>query len=121
MDGIISPSTTLYSPSAICCLYKLESGAWILDYGAGDHMTYDENKLCDLRLFDTPILVSLPNGLKVHVAHHGKLKISETLQWNHLLLVPHFKYDPLFVKKLKAKCSVKWFLQKLYVYYRALI
>lgn len=48
MAGMISASTTIYDPKAICCLYKLESGAWILDSGASDHMSSSANTLYDL-------------------------------------------------------------------------
>jgi len=101
--GIISPTTTLYNPSAICSLCKLDTSAQILDFGGSDHMTYDENTLYDLRLLDAPILVSLPNGFKVHVTHHGKLKLSDNLQLNLVLLVPYFRYNLMSMKKLASQ------------------
>ena len=74
MPGKISPSTTVYNANAICSLCKLENGSWILDSGASDHMSSDIRALHDLRLLDSPVLVSLPNGEKVQVTHFEKLK-----------------------------------------------
>jgi len=102
MAGITSPSTTLYNTSAICCLCKLDSDAWALDSGASHHMTYDKNTLYDLSPLDAPVLVSLPNGFKVHVTHHGRLRISDDLHLNHILLVPYFRYNLLSMKRLAS-------------------
>ena len=105
MVGINLPSTTVYNSNAISCLYKLEVGSWILDSGASDHMSFDSSILYNLKHLENPVLVSLPNGYKVQVTHHGQLKIGDNLELNHVLLVPHFKYNLLSVKKLAAQLN----------------
>jgi len=108
MPGKISPSTTVYNANAICSLCKLENGSRILDFGASDHMSFDVAALHDLRLLDSPMLVSLPNGDKVQVTLFGKLRIHNPLKLHHVLLVPHFKYNLLSVKRLAKQlhCEV---------------
>ena len=83
MAGIIPPSTTVYNSHVICCLCKLKNGAWILDSGASDHMSFDANALRDLSLLDSLVLVSLPNGCKVQITHYAKLKINDGLHLTH--------------------------------------
>ena len=106
MVGITSTFTSVYHSNATSCLCKLEVGSWILDLGASDHMSFDPNTLHDLSLLEHPVLVSLPNGHKVQVTHHGKLNIGDVLELNHVLLVPHFKYNLLSVKRLAATVAL---------------
>jgi len=97
-----------YTSNAICCVCTLESGTWILDSGASDHMSHDASLLHDLQLLACPVLVSLPNGYKVKVTHSGKLKVTDSLVLDHVLLVPHFKFNLLSIKKLTCQlhCNV---------------
>jgi len=99
MAGINLPFTTIYNSNAISCLCKLKIGSWILDSGASDHMSFDSSVLHNLKLLENPVLVSLPNGYKVQVTHHGQLKIGDNLELGHVLLVSHFKNNLLYVKK----------------------
>ena len=68
----------------------------------------DVKFLHDLRLLDTPIHVSLPNGQKVQVTQYGTLKLNDWIELHHVLLVPHFKYNLLSVKQLARQlhCDV---------------
>jgi len=104
----IVPYTTIYNSNAISSLYKLENGSWILESGASDHMSFNIDALHDLSLHESPIFVSLPNGYKVRVTHSGKLKNNDNLVLQHVLLVPHFKYNLLFIKRLatQLQCQV---------------
>ena len=71
-------------------------------------MIFDPSTLHDLKLLKSPVLVFLPNGRRVQVTHHGKLKIGDRLELNHVLLVPRFKYNLLSMKKFVAQlqCQV---------------
>jgi len=71
-------------------------------------MSYDAKFLHDLRLFDTPISVSLPNDQKVQVTQYGTLKLNSWIVLPHVLLVPHFRYNLLLVKQLARQlhCDV---------------
>ena len=100
MAGIVSSIMNSHVSNTICCSCKLESGSWILDLGASDHMSSDANVLHDLQLLDRPVLVSLPNGHKVLVTHSGKLRTNDNLTLSHVLLVPYFNYNLLSVRRL---------------------
>ena len=108
MPGIASLFITTYRCNDTCCSCNLETGSWILDSRASDHMSFDVKPPYDLNLLERPVLASLPNGYKVQVTHHGKLRINDDLIFNHLLLVPHFKYNLLFVRRLTSQlhCQV---------------
>jgi len=103
MAGTMNSTTTVYNSNAICCLSKLENGVWILDSGASDHMSSSVEGLHDIKLLDRPILVSLPNGYKVQVILHGNIRINDHIILHHVLVVPHFKYNLLSVKRLTAQ------------------
>jgi len=108
MAGIMYPSTTVYNSNAICCLSKLENGSWILDSGVSDNMSSSAEELHCIQPLVHPILVSLPNGYRVQVTHHGSLKINDHIVLHHVLVVPHFKFSLLSVKRLAAQlhCQV---------------
>lgn len=116
MIGIISSIINSYTSNATYYSCKLENGIWILDSGASDHMSSDANTLHDLQPLDSPVSVSLLNGHRVHVTHSGKLKLNDILPLNYVFVVPHFKYNLLFVKKLASQlhCNVT-FLEELSV------
>ena len=82
---------------------QARNDTWILDSGVSDHMSFDVSGLHDLQLLDNPVSVSLPNGYKVQVTHSRKLKINDNLTLNHVLLVSHFKYNLLSIKRLASQ------------------
>ena len=108
MVGTISFAPTVHTSNAICCSCSLDTGSWILDSGATDHMTFNISALHDLHFLVNPLLVSLPNGYKIQVIKCGKLKLSDSPVLSHVLLVPHFKYNLLPIKKLarQLQCEV---------------
>ena len=75
MAGIVTAATSLYDSKVISCLCKLESGSWILDSGASDHMSFDLNALHDLRPLEQPVSVTLPNGYNLQGLGHSIWKI----------------------------------------------
>ena len=67
----MTSGSSIYNSELISCLCKLESGTWILDSGASDHMSYDSAALDDLQALRQPLSVTLPNGYKVLVHQYG--------------------------------------------------
>jgi len=65
-------------------------------------MSFDLEALDDLQFFEQPVSMTLPNGHKVLVNQHGKLKLSVDLVLRPVLLVPHFKYNLLSIKGLTS-------------------
>ena len=94
--------------NSVHCLYALRHDEWILDSGATEHMCSEETVLHDLYTLQHPIHVHLPDGSRVKVTKHGKLRINKDLVLNHVLHVPNFKFNLLSVKRLcqQLKCSV---------------
>ena len=83
---------------------------WIVDSGASEHMCFRPVNLQDLNVLCQPIMVNLPNGTRVKVTHQGRLRISPELVLDHVLYVPHFKFNLLSVKRLcqQLKCMVQF-------------
>ena len=108
MVGIVSLITTTYHCNGTCHSYNLETSSLILDSRATNHMNFDIHALHDLILLERPILVSLSNGYKVQVTHHGKLRIDNGLILDCVLLVPNFKYNLMSVKRVASQlhCQV---------------
>jgi len=102
LAGIVTSGSSFWHSQFISCLCKLENGTWILDSGASDHMSYDPAALDDLQAFKQPLSVTLPNGYKVLVHQYGKLHLSDDVTLDHVLLVPHFKYNLLSIKALTS-------------------
>ena len=80
-----------------------QAGQWCMDFSASDHMSSSVEGLHDKRPLDSPILVSLPNGYKVQVTLHGSLKINDHVTLHHVLVVPHFKFNLLSIKRLTVQ------------------
>ena len=100
MVGISSVLSNTYNTNTIYCSYQLGNDNWILDSSASDHMSHDANILHDLKMLETPICISLPNGHNVQVTHSSKLSLSNWIKLHHLLLIPYFKYNLLSVRQL---------------------
>ena len=86
--------------NAIRYFCVLNRGVWILDSGASEHMSLESTFLHDLTLSTCPMMINLPNGTQVEVTHSGKLRITDGLILNDVLLVPKFKFNLLSIKRL---------------------
>ncbi|KAL4650764.1 hypothetical protein ACB092_01G111800, partial [Castanea dentata] len=75
---------------------------WVMDIGASDHI------VCSISLFQSYTTVShcvveLPNGESAHVTHIGIVKLSNFLILEHVLCVPSFSFNLLFVSQLTQR------------------
>jgi len=63
------------SYSNICCVVpNCYHGSWIIDTGASDLMTYDLKSFKTIKLLDTPIHITLPDGSAKLVTHVGHVQ-----------------------------------------------
>ena len=72
---------------------------WVLDIGASDHIA------CSLSLFQSYIVVShcvveLPNGESAHVTHISTVKLSNSLNLEHVLCVPSFSFNLVSISQI---------------------
>jgi len=103
MDAIVliaHIASICYALNAIHNFGALSQGTWIIDFGGSKHMSSTQNSLHDWCPFDYPVLVNLPSGTTVKVTHQGKLQITLELELDHGLLVPHFNFNLLLIKRL---------------------
>ena len=78
------------------------NNTWAMDTGASDHI------ICSISLFQSYTIVShyvveLPNGELAHVTHIGTVKLLASLILEHVLCVPSFSFNLLFVSQLTQK------------------
>ena len=83
-------STKLVNRIAFGC------STWVIDTEASDHIAYF------ISLFQSYIVVShcvveLPNGELAHVTHIGTIKLSNSLILEHVLCIPSFSFNLVFV------------------------
>ncbi|XP_070057790.1 uncharacterized protein [Nicotiana tomentosiformis] len=78
----------------------LMDSANFADSVASDHMTPHKDLLFNLQTLLVPCLVSLPNGYKVKVHLVGSLTLFLNFTIHHVLYVPSFQYNLIFVYKL---------------------
>nr|CAN61235.1 hypothetical protein VITISV_003186 [Vitis vinifera] len=67
--------------------------AWIIDYGATDHMIFDSRQVSLLRPFSQKI-VSTANGNTTPVIGEGSLTLTDTLNLDSVLVYPFMKRLP---------------------------
>ena len=70
LAGMVTSGSNIYNLSSFSRLCKLDSGVWILDSGASDHMSYDQEALVDIQVLKQPQIqsalhqkLSSPNSL----------------------------------------------------------
>ncbi|KZV25423.1 hypothetical protein F511_19803 [Dorcoceras hygrometricum] len=73
---------------------------WIIDTGANEHMIGDLSLLQrSTSLVDSTSTVRLPNGSKVSISKVGSTFLSESIELQNVLYVPHFQFNILSVSK----------------------
>jgi len=60
---------------------------WILNSGASEHTNLEPTFLHDLSQLKCPMMINLPNGIQVKVTPKEKLRITDGLILNDVLLV----------------------------------
>ena len=80
------------------------NSAWIIDFGAIDHMTFDSRKVSPLRPSSQKI-VSTANGNTTPVSGEGSLTLTDTLNLDSILVVPSLDYNLLLVFQIIAALS----------------
>lgn len=73
---------------------------WIIDTGASCHICFEEKLLHDIQTLSKPILVHLPNGMKLSTVKAGKVFLNGDLILQNVLFIPSFKYNMLSVKRI---------------------
>ena len=96
--------------NSIQCLCAINNNTWILDSWASEQLCSNSSILHDICLLEQPMMVNLTTGTRVKVSYQGKLEIAPGLTLNHVLLVPHLKFNLLSIKKLceQQKCKVEF-------------
>ncbi|CAM8941688.1 unnamed protein product [Rhodiola kirilowii] len=79
---------------------KVDKDTWVIDSGATDHITPHAHLLTDLASLSTLYSVLMPNGKRVMVTHTGTCVLSNTITLSSVLLVPHIRYNLIYVAKL---------------------
>lgn len=113
------PSTNLQFQNKILtfqnhCLSSLYSfipvGAWIIDSGATSHVCSDLTLFKDFK----PAIdqtVSLPNGVRVPIAHTGTIHLTSALILYNVLHIPSFHFNLISVSSLvkTSSCSAHFY------------
>ena len=96
------------------CLSTLSSsiphGSWIIDTRATSHVCSDLSRFKETSLV-SDIMVSLLNGIKVHVRHIRTIHLSDSLTLMNVLYVPTFYFNLVSVSSLLRdnKCSAHFY------------
>ncbi|CAL9027038.1 unnamed protein product [Prunus brigantina] len=92
------------APSANLCasdtMPGMGSNTWIIDTGASDHMTYDNNMFDELSRNPRDPYITSANGLPSPVTGEGTIHLTPSLPLSHALLVPNIRCNLLSVGRL---------------------
>ena len=77
------------------------NNAWIIDFGATDHMTFDSRQVSPLRPFSQKI-VSIANGNTTPVIGERSLTLTDILNLDYVLVVSSLDYNLLSVSQITA-------------------
>ena len=80
------------------------NSAWIIDFGATDHMTFDSKQISPLRHFSQKIVFTA-NGNTTPVIGERSLTLTDTLNLNSILVVPSLNYNLLSISQITATLS----------------
>ncbi|RVW66051.1 Retrovirus-related Pol polyprotein from transposon TNT 1-94 [Vitis vinifera] len=80
------------------------NSAWIIDFGAIDHMTFDSRQVSPLRP-SSQKTVSTANGNTTPVIRERSLTLTDTLNLDSVLVVPSLDYNLLSVSQITAALS----------------
>ncbi|CAL2245844.1 unnamed protein product [Prunus armeniaca] len=98
-DEVYTPT-----PSANLCasdtMLGMDSNTWIIDTGASDHMTYDDNMFDELSHHPCDPYITSANGLPSPVTGEGTIRLTHSLPLFHALLVPNIRCNLLYVGRL---------------------
>ncbi|GJY62669.1 retrovirus-related pol polyprotein from transposon TNT 1-94 [Tanacetum coccineum] len=81
---------------------------WIIDTGASDHMSPDNNDLDNVHVLKNKQVINLPNGHTSFISKVGNVTLENKLELKNVLIVPSFKFRLLSVSKLTkdSQCFV---------------
>ncbi|KAG5603370.1 hypothetical protein H5410_034740 [Solanum commersonii] len=85
------------------CFSAFNSGTWIIDSGASEHMCFNSESFISLSTLRIPININLPNSHFITVTHIGSVQIFSDLTLHNVLYVPSFKYNLLSVHKFSSQ------------------
>lgn len=80
------------------------NSAWIIDYGATDHMTFDSRQVSTLNS-SLQKIVSTANGASTPVIGEGSVSLTNTLNLDSVLVVPSLDYNLLSVSQITKTLS----------------
>ena len=77
----------------------VSNNAWIIDFGATDHMTFDSKQVSLLKS-SSQHSVSTANGTPIPIIGEGSLSLTNTLNLDSILVVPSLNYNLLSVSQI---------------------
>ena len=77
----------------------VSNSAWIINFGASDHMTFDSRQVSPLKS-SSQNSVSTANGTSIPIIREGSLSLTNTLNLDSVLVVPSLNYNLLSVSHI---------------------
>ena len=77
----------------------VSNSAWIIDFGATDHMTFDSRQVLPLKS-SSQNYVFTANGTSILIIGEGSLSLTNTLNLDSVLVVPSLNYNLLSVSQI---------------------
>ena len=78
---------------------SVSNSAWIIDFGATDHMTFDSRQVSPLKS-SSQNSVSTANGTSIPIIREGSLSLTNTLNLDSVLVIPSLNYNILPVSQI---------------------